>query len=315
MNPFAVMQPFGRCSVKSLSMMSSAKLVLGLVLAGCSAQQAPAAAGTTVASKSVSQPSEKGHVEVNGIRLYYELHGPAGGVPLVLLNGGGSTIEVTYGQILPYLAQHRRVIALDEQNHGRSGHRRVPERFSDSARDVAELLRQLKIEQADVMGFSNGASVAMHVALLHRGLVRKLIFAGSMTKKSGAPAQFWEQMAKGTYADMPQELKAAFLAVNPDQAQLHDMYDKDSERMRNFVETSDDEVRSLNIPTLIIAGDRDVSTPEHAVELARLLPQARLLILPGTHGAFLGEELNKDRGAREPETSAQLIENFLEDRY
>lgn len=298
-----------------MSTVKSVSLTLALALAGCSARQTPLAASTTVAGKPASQPVEKGYAEVNGIRLYYEVHGPAGGVPLVLLNGGGSTIEVTYGRILPHLARHRRVIALDEQNHGRSAHRTVPERFRDSADDVAELLRQLKIEQADVMGFSNGASVAMHVALLHRGLVRKLIFAASMTKKSGAPAQFWEQMAKGTYADMPQELKDAFLAVNPDQAQLHDMYEKDSERMRNFVETSDEEVRSLNVPTLIIAGDRDVSTAEHAVELTRLLPQARLLILPGTHGAFLGEELNQDRGAREPETSAQLIENFLEDRY
>jgi pimeloyl-ACP methyl ester carboxylesterase len=296
-------------------MMSRAKLVLSLALAGCGAPQAPAAASTTVAGKLESQPSEKGHADVNGIRLYYEVHGPVGGVPLVLLNGGGSTIEVTYGQILPYLARNRRVIALDEQNHGRSGHRTVPERFSDSARDVAELLRQLKIEQADVMGFSNGASVAMHVALLQRGLVRKLIFAASMTKKSGAPAQFWEQMAKGTYADMPQALKDAFLAVNPDQALLHDMYEKDSERMRNFVETSDAEVESLDIPTLIITGDRDVSTPEHAVELTRLLPQARLLILPGTHGAFLGDELNQERGARESEISAHLIENFLDGRY
>src|SRR5262245_57058316 len=102
---------------------------------------------------------------INGIQLYYELHGKAQGVPLVLLNGGGSTIEVTYGRILPYFAKQRRVIALDEQNHGRSGHRAIPERFSDSANDVAALLQHLDIRQADVMGFSNGASVAMHLAL------------------------------------------------------------------------------------------------------------------------------------------------------
>jgi pimeloyl-ACP methyl ester carboxylesterase len=297
--------------------MCCAIFVMSAALAGCSAQaqQSSAASGTTVATKPAPQPVERGHAEVNGIRLYYEQHGPAGGVPLVLLHGGGSTIEVTYGRILPYLAQHRRVIALDEQNHGRSGHRAVPERFSDSAQDVAALLRQLKVEQADVMGFSNGASVAMQLALLHRGLVRKLIFSASMTKKSGAPAQFWQAMANGSFDDMPQPLKAAFLAVNPDRAQLLDMYEKDAERMRNFVETSDQEVESLTLPTLIISGDRDVATPEHAVELSHLLPNARLVILPGTHGAFLGEELNEDRGSRYPELSAQLIENFLEERY
>jgi pimeloyl-ACP methyl ester carboxylesterase len=286
-----------RCLVKSVFIMCGALLAMG-----CSAPHANAESGTTPATKA----AEHGHAEVNGIRLYYELHGPIGGVPLVLLNGGGSTIEVTYGRILPQLAKQRRVIALDEQNHGRSGHRTVPERFTDSAEDVAELLRQLKIEQADVMGFSNGASVAMQLALAHRGLVRKLIFAGSMTKKSGAPAQFWEAMANGTFADMPQPLKDAFLAVNPDRALLQDMYDKDSERMRNFVETSDEQVKSLTLAALIIAGDRDVSTPEHAVELSRLLPNARLVILPGTHGAFLDDE---------PTLSAQLIEKFLEGRY
>jgi pimeloyl-ACP methyl ester carboxylesterase len=114
---------------------------------------------------------------------------------------------------------------------------------------------------------------------------------------------------------MPQPLKDASLELDPDPAQLRDMYEKDAERMRNFVETTDEEVKSLTIPALIIAGDRDVSTPEHAVELLRLLPQARLMILPGTHGAFLGELLQADRGTRYPELSAQLIENFLDERY
>lgn len=304
---------------KSNSSCSAAKrgvrlvIALACVLSACSAQQASHTSNTTAVTKAASEAMVKGHAEVNGIRLYYELHGPARGVPLVLLNGGGSTIEVSYGRILPQLARNRRVIALDEQNHGRSGHRTVPERFSDSAHDVAELLRQLAVPQADVMGFSNGASVAMQLALLHRGLVRKLIFVGSMTKKSGAPAQFWQYIANGTFADMPQALKDAFLEVNPDPEQLRDMYEKDAERMRNFVETSDEEVRSLDIPTLVVAGDRDVSTPEHAVELTRLLPNARLLILPGAHGELLGED--PDRGTRYPQISAQLIENFLEDRY
>lgn len=266
-------------------------------------------------SKIASIARVKAHADVNGIRLYYEEHGRTDGVPLVLLNGGGSTIEVTYGRILPYFAQHHRVIALDEQNHGRSGHRTQPERFSDSADDVAALLAQLDVELADVMGFSNGASVAMCLALQHRGLVRKLVFAAGMTKKSGAAPQFWQHMAKVTFADMPQPLKDAFLAVNPDDALLHDMHDKDVERMQNFVETSDQAVKSLDLPALIISGDRDVPTSEHAVELSRLMPNARLMILPGEHGTFLGELLGPDRGARYPELSAQLIENFLAGRF
>lgn len=279
-----------------------------LALVGCGGAQLPPAAAAP------ASPT-RGYAEVNGIRLYYEVHGPNAGTPLVLLPGGGSTIETTYGRVLPYFAAHRRVIALDEQNHGRSGHRSIPERFTDSADDVAALLHQLGVAQADVLGFSNGGSVAMQLAIRHPAQVRKLVFAGSMTKKSGAPEQFWESMRNSSFADMPQALKDGFLAVNSDPAQLHDMYEKDAERMRNFVETSDEAMKSVTVPTLILAGDRDVSTPEHAVELLRLLPHARLLILPGGHGEFLGELLGGKSGFDYPELSARLVEGFLDERY
>ena len=284
------------------------QLVACAALAGCAGQTLPPAAASAA-------QVERGHAAVNGIRLYYEVHGPAEGTPLVLLPGGGSTIETTFGRVLPYLSKHRRVIALDEQNHGRSSHRSVPERFTDSADDVAALLRELKVAQADVMGFSNGASVAMQLAIRHPGVVRKLVFAASMTKRSGVAPAFWENMSKASFADMPQELKDGFLAVNPDQAQLLDMFEKDSERMRNFVETPDEAVQALAIPTLIISGDRDVPTNEHAVELSRLLPQARLMILPGTHGQFLGETSTKQSALNYAELSARLVEAFLDDRF
>ncbi len=85
---------------------------------------------------------ESGHAPVNGIRMYYEVHGRAGGVPLVLLHGGGSTIEVTFGRALPTLARSRRVIAVEEQGHGRTTDRDAPFTFEASADDVAALLRQ-----------------------------------------------------------------------------------------------------------------------------------------------------------------------------
>lgn len=254
---------------------------------------------------------QKGHAPARGIRIYYELHGAAGDTPLVLLPGGGSTIESTYGRILPWFARGRRVIALDEQNHGRSDHRDVPERFTDSADDVAAVLQHLGVDRADVMGFSNGASVAMQVAIRHPALVRKLVFASSMTKRTGTVPQFWEFMRTGSFADMPQPLKDDFLKVKPDPELLRDMYEKDSERMRNFVETPDEQVKTVGIPTLVIAGDRDVPTAEHAVELTRLLPQARLMILPAGHGDFLGESL-APQDAHYVELTAHVIARFLD---
>jgi pimeloyl-ACP methyl ester carboxylesterase len=244
--------------------------------------------------------------------MYYEVHGEGGGAPLVLLPGGGSTIGVTYGRVLPLFARHRVVIALEEQNHGRTSQRDVPERFTQSADDVAALLGYLGIQKADIMGFSNGASVAMQVAIRHPALVRVLVFASSMTKKSGAHPPFWELMSKATFADMPRPLVDAFLEVNPDPQKLRVMFERDAERMRNFVETSDEEVRSVKVPTLIIVSDRDVPTTEHAVELTHLMPQARLMILPGGHGEYLGELIAGRKGSRYPELTAAVIEEFLD---
>jgi pimeloyl-ACP methyl ester carboxylesterase len=253
-----------------------------------------------------------GHAPVNGLRMYYEIHGTGDGPPLLLLHGGGSDIDVTYGRILPFFARHRKVIALDEQGHGRTTDREGPVRFDTSADDVAALLRQLGVPRADVMGFSNGASVALQVAIRHPALVRKLVFASSMTKKSGARPEFWEFIGKGTFADMPQPLKDAFLKVNPDPQKLRAMHDKDLERMQHFVETPDEDVAKVKVPTLVVLGDRDIPTPEHALELRRLMPQARLMILPGGHGDYLGEIIFAKRGSRYPEWSAGVIQEFLD---
>jgi pimeloyl-ACP methyl ester carboxylesterase len=259
------------------------------------------------------KPVKVARATVNGISMYYEIHGDAEGTPLVLLHGGGSSIDVTYGRVLPFLARHRTVIARDEQAHGLTTDRDGPVRFDTSADDVAALLRHLKLEKADIMGFSNGASIALQVAIRHPGLVRKLIFASSITKRSGATPQFWDFIRNATFADMPQPLKDAFLELNPDPRALRNMHDKDLERMQHFVETSDDDVRSVKAPTLVLLGDRDVPTPAHAIELVHLLPQARLLILPGGHGDYLGELIAARPGSRYPELTVGLIEEFLND--
>jgi pimeloyl-ACP methyl ester carboxylesterase len=258
-----------------------------------------------------STPSTAAHASVNEIEIYYEVHGQGDGPPLVLLHGGGSTIEVTWGRVLPLLARHRRVIAVEEQGHGRTTDRAAPVRFDTSADDVAALLGHLKIEQADLFGFSNGASVALHVAIRHPARVRKLIFASSFTKRSGAQDQLWEFMAKADFSNMPQPLKDAFLKVNPDAAKLRAMHDKDLQRMRSFEDVPDDAVRAIRSPTLVLLGDRDVVKPEHALELTRLIPDARLLILPGGHGDYIGEAVFTERETRYPELTAGLVEEFL----
>jgi pimeloyl-ACP methyl ester carboxylesterase len=255
---------------------------------------------------------ESGHAPVNGINMYYEVHGRRDGIPLVLLHGGGSTIEVTFSRVLPVFSCSRRVIAVEEQGHGRTSDRDAPVTFESSADDVAALLRYLKVDRADIFGFSNGASVALQVAIRHPQLVRKLVFASSITKREGAHPQLWEFMKRADFSNMPQPLKDAFLRVNPDVQQLKTMHDKDAARMQNFTDVPDNTIRSVGALTLIVLGDQDIVKPEHAVELTRLISGARLLILPGGHGDYLGEMVMTQTSTRYPELTARLIEEFLD---
>lgn len=250
------------------------------------------------------------YAPVNGIKMYYEIHGKKDGVPLVLLHGGGSTIDVTFGRILPMLAKERKIIAVEEQGHGRTTDRNAPVDFETSAEDVATLLKHLKIKQADIFGFSNGASVGLYVAIKHPELVRKLIFASSITKKSGAYPWFWDFMKKANFANMPQPLKDAFLKVNPNPDALLTMHDKDAKRMQNFKDTPDDLVKTIKAETLILMGDKELVKPEHGIELTRLISKSRLMIVPGGHGDYLGE-LIFYKGGKSPEYVSGLILEFL----
>jgi pimeloyl-ACP methyl ester carboxylesterase len=267
---------------------------------------------SAVIAASAAEQGRGAYADINGIRMYYETYGPERGVPLVLLHGGGSTIDVTWGRILPFLARDRRVIAVEEQAHGRTSDRNAPVRFETSADDIAALLQHLKIEQADLFGFSNGASVGLQVAIRHPQAVRKLVFASSFTKKAGAQPQLWELIQTADISNMPQPLQDAFLRVNPDPAKLKTMHDKDAERMRHFADVPDADLRAIRAPTLILLGDHDIVKPEHALALTRSMPNARLMILVGGHGDYLGEAIMTQRATRAPELTAGFVEEFLD---
>ena len=133
----------------------------------------------TAAADDTSQ-SPHGYAPVNGLRMYYELYGTADGKspPLVLLHGGGSTIETTFGKVLPSLAKTRRVIAFEQQGHGHTADiADRPFSFEQSADDTAALMDHLKVEKADFFGFSNGGNIALQIAIRHPSRARKLVVA------------------------------------------------------------------------------------------------------------------------------------------
>jgi pimeloyl-ACP methyl ester carboxylesterase len=115
--------------------------------------------------------------EVNDLKMYYEIHG--NGRPMVLLHGGGSTIESTFGRIIPELAKTHQLIAVELQAHGHTQDIARPLSFEQDADDVAELLRQLDIMKADFMGFSNGGTTCLQIAIRYPALVSKLVLASA----------------------------------------------------------------------------------------------------------------------------------------
>jgi pimeloyl-ACP methyl ester carboxylesterase len=233
-----------------------------------------------------AQPIGK-YAKVNGLNMYYEEHGT--GFPLVLIHGGGSTIGTTFGRILPALAKSHKVIAVEIQAHGHTADIDRPLSFVQDVDDIAELLRQLHIAKADIFGFSNGASTTLEMAIRHPEMVNKIIVASTFYKKAGAYPWFWEMMKKPTFEGMPQALKDAYLAINPDQKALHKMYERDVARMQSFPDIKEEDIATIKAPALIICGDKDVVTPEHAVEMYRKIPHASLAIFPGGHGEYIGE--------------------------
>ena len=257
-----------------------------------------------------SAPMKKGYAWVNGLRMYYEVHGE-GGTPLVLLHGGGSTIETSFARILPMLDQKRQVIAVEFQAHG---HTRDADRaftFEQDADDVAGVLAHLRVEKADVLGFSNGGTTALQLAIRHAELVEHLIVASANYRKDGMHDWFWDFMQKGTFADMPQVYKDEYLKINSSNDDLHRMYERDSKRMLTFHDIGDEEIKQIAAPTLVVAGDQDVVRPEHAVELSRLVQHGRLCILPGNHGSYLGEIMSPHVHHSVPERFVAIVEEFL----
>jgi pimeloyl-ACP methyl ester carboxylesterase len=251
----------------------------------------------TSAASYTGQPRETGYAPVNGLQMYYEIHG-SGGTPLLLLHGGLFNIDLQFGEVLPGLAETRQVIAADFQGHGRTGDidRRLTS--ADLASDVVGLLEHLGIHQADVFGFSVGGGVALYLAIKHPELVRRVIVSSASFHPDGDRSENAEAVGEMTVdmiAGTPMEQD--YRAKSPNPEKLQDLLDKLGTFDQGFQGWSDDDVRGIAAPTLITVGDCDAVTLEHAVRFLQLrggdvngdfvgVPASQLAVFPGTTHFF-----------------------------
>jgi len=238
-------------------------------------------------------PTQTGYASVNGLKMYYEIHGT--GQPLILLHGAFSAIGTSFEKVLPGLAKTRQVIAFELQGHGRTADIDRPLTLEGMADDVAAALQQLGIERADIFGYSLGAAVALHVAIRHPNVLRKLVLASVSYNLSGIHPGLMEGLG-----DMKPEMMFGspwhdeYTRIAPNPENFATLFAKKSQMDRGIQDVPAETIRAIKAPTLLIIGDSDLVRPEHAVEMFRLLgggvfgdtpaglPNSQLAVLPGT---------------------------------
>lgn len=280
-----------------------------LAIASCNNSDNKTMTSQTTTENQVKSDSTSGYASVNGLKMYYEIHGQ--GKPLVLIHGGGSTIQTNFEKIIPLLSQNRKVIAIELQAHGRTNDRNADLTFEQDADDIAALLKHLNIDKADFFGFSNGGTTTLQVAIRHPEIVGKMILGSALAKRNGVPDWFWGFMSQAKLENMPAQLKNGYKKVAADTNGLQVMHDKDAKRMVNFKDIPDEQIKSIKAPTLIIIGDKDVITPEHALELHRQIANSELAIIPGGHGEYIGEVTTVTADFKESDLVVPMIEKFL----
>lgn len=255
-----------------------------------SGQGASAVPGEAVASQS-TKPADSGHADVNRLKMYYEVYGS--GKPLVLLHGSYMNIPLNWSKVIPLLAKDRKVIVAEMQGHGRTRDVSRELSYEGMADDVSGLLKHLKIDRADILGYSMGGGIAFQFAVRHPEQVRRLVVLSGVYAHDGwwpdveaSFATFTPEMFKGT------PIQEQYESFGNDPARFPDFVKKVISIDLKPYDWSQD-ARKIEAPLFMVIGDADGVRYEHALELFRAkgggkmgdlhgLPESRLAILPGT---------------------------------
>jgi pimeloyl-ACP methyl ester carboxylesterase len=232
--------------------------------------------------KAINQTTlvESGYLPINGLEMYYEIHGE--GEPLLLLHGGLTSITTSFGYMIPTLAKTRKVIAVEQQGHGHTADIDRPLSYLQMAHDTAALLQQLNIQNADIFGYSDGGNVGIGLAIHYPELVRKLAIGGTNYNNDGVAPEIVEFMRNASAEELGPEMRDMYASEAPNPEDWPIVVDKVMKLGAEFEGWPSEEVASIQAPTLVMIGDADIVLPEHAVEMFRLIPHANLAVLPAT---------------------------------
>lgn len=222
------------------------------------------------------------YASVNGLKMYYEIHGT--GQPLVLLHG-----SFLWATNYPTLSKGRQVIAIDMQGHGRTADINRPFTFEQMADDTAALLKHLKIEQADVFGYGMGGTIGLALAIRHPSLVRRLAICSSVyrpVEESYPPdvLEAFRAMTPETFA--PKELKEPYDKMSP-APNWTGLVVKIVQMERDFKGFSQEQMKAIKAEVFIGAGDRYDVGLEHVVEMHNLIPKSQLAVFANSDHLLL----------------------------
>lgn len=264
-----------------------------------------------------------GHLPINGLNLYYEVHGRLGAsTPPLLLIPGAFMATDSMEVWADAFARERAVIVFDQQGHGRTPDASREMSYEQFADDAAALLRALEVERADVMGYSQGGGVALQLAIRHPSLVSKLVSMSATFRKDGWYPSVFDAIGglnADAFAGTPVE--KAFMEHTPNPKAYGAYLEKMKRLNIDDQNITDEEMRSISAKTMVIVGDADGVKPEHALAMFRLrgggdedaaatgalqkVPAARLVVLPAmSHIGISGES----------KVLVPMVSAFLDDR-
>ncbi len=230
-------------------------------------------------------PTSTGYADVNGLHLYYETYGS--GAPLVLLHGGMLTIDLNFASLIPTLAQTHTVIGVEMQGHGRTATIDREITYPNLATDIVALLEHLGIERAAVLGHSLGGGVALELAVNHSDRVSAIVPISASVSKDGMHPDLLDPSTYETSSIMPTaqdfaDFKGAYERLSPHPEQFDAFLMSMGGMDADFAGWTDEQLAAIRCPVLIVQGDNDFTTIEHAGVMLAKIPGSTLAVIPGT---------------------------------